>query len=137
MKGRRTLVVEDGPTITHGGMSTGAGYRAAVAAGAEIVDPRLSAAPELQEMFRSYPHIGKVLPAMGYGPQQLHALAATINSANAEVVVSGTPLDLASLVALNKPVIRARYEFVEAGHPALSSVIDDFFARFEASEGRS
>lgn len=137
VKGKRTLVVEDGPTITHGGMSTGAGYRAALAAGAEIVDPRPSASCELREVFQSYPHIGKVLPAVGYGSQQLHALAATINSANAEVVVSGTPLDLASLVPLNKPVIRARYEFVEAGHPALSSVVDDFIAQFESSEGRS
>jgi predicted GTPase len=137
VRGKRTLVVEDGPTITHGGMSSGAGYRAALAAGAEIVDPRGSAAPELHEVFRSYPHIGKVLPAMGYSPQQLHALAATINNAKVEVVVSGTPLDLASLVPLNKPVIRARYEFVEASSPALSSVVDDFIARFEANEGRS
>lgn len=137
VKGRRVLVVEDGPTVTHGGMPTGAGYRAAVAAGAEIVDPRLSAAPELQDVFRAYPHIGKVLPAMGYGTEQLRALKATIDGADADVIVSGTPLDLQNLVSLSKPVVRARYEFVEVGHPSLSSIIDDFIARFEASEGRS
>lgn len=133
----RVLVVEDGPTITHGGMSTGAGYRAAVAVGAEIVDPRLSAAPALQDVFRTYPHIGNVLPAMGYGSDQLRALKETIDAADVDVVVSGTPLDLQNLVPLNKTVIRARYEFVEVGHPSLSSVVDDFIARFGASEGRS
>jgi predicted GTPase len=135
--GRRAVVVEDGPTITHGGMATGAGYLAAVAAGARIVDPRPSAAPELQETFRAFPHIGKVLPAMGYGSAQLRALESTINAADADIVVSGTPLDLARLVSLDKPVVRARYEFVEADHPALSSIVDDFVARFEANEGRS
>jgi predicted GTPase len=135
--GRRVLVVEDGPTITHGGMPTGAGYQAAVAAGAQIVDPRLSAAPELQDVYRSYPHIGMVLPAMGYGSEQLRALAATIDGADVEVAISGTPLDLQNLVSLKKPVVRARYEFVEVGHPSLSSVVDDFLARFEANEGRS
>jgi predicted GTPase len=137
VKGRRALVVEDGPTITHGGMPTGAGHRAAVAAGAEIVDPRPSAAPALQEVFRAYLHIGKVLPAMGYGAEQLRALKATIDVADVDVVVSGTPLDLQNLVSLNKPVIRARYEFVEVSHPSLSSLVDDFIARFEANEGRS
>jgi predicted GTPase len=136
VKGRRALVVEDGPTITHGGMPTGAGYRAAVAAGADIVDPRLSAAPQLQETFHSYPHIGKALPAMGYGAEQLRALKATIDDADADIVVSGTPIDLANLIALSKPVVRARYEFVEVGHPSLSSLVDDFLTRFEASEGR-
>jgi predicted GTPase len=100
------LVVEDGPTITHGGMPTGAGYQAAVAAGAQIVDPRLSAAPELQDAYRAYPHIGMVLPAMGYGPAQLRALAATIDGADADLVISGTPLDLQNLVSLKKPVVR-------------------------------
>jgi predicted GTPase len=137
VKGKRILVVEDGPTITHGGMPTGAGYRAAVAAGATIVDPRLSAAPALQDVFREYPHIGNVLPAMGYGAEQLSALKATIDHAAADFIVSGTPIDLQKLVSLDKPVIRARYEFVEVGHPSLSSIVDDFTARFEASEGRS
>jgi len=137
VKGRRALVVEDGPTITHGGMPTGAGYRAAAAVGAEIVDPRLSAAPALQQVFGTYPHIGNVLPAMGYGSDQLRALKETIDAADADVVVSGTPLDLDNLISLNKPVVRARYEFVEIDHPSLSSIVDEFLVRFEASEGCS
>jgi predicted GTPase len=87
-------------------------------------------------MFQAYPHIGEVLPALGYGPDQLRALAATINAAGADVVVSGTPLDLARLVSISKPVVRTRYEFVEVGQPALSSIVDDFVARFETNEGR-
>ncbi len=137
VRGRRVLVVEDGPTITHGGMSTGAGYQAAHAVDAEIIDPRCSATPQLLEVFRKYPHIGAVLPAMGYSESQRHALEQTINDAEADVVVSGTPIDLGRLVSINKPIVRARYEFVEVGHPSLSSFVDDFIARYEANEGRS
>jgi predicted GTPase len=126
---RRVLVVEDGPTITHGGMAYGAGYVAAMAAGAaSIVDPRTSAAPEIDAVFRACPHIGPVLPAVGYGPTQLAALAATINNSTAEVVVSATPIDLARLVPIDKPVIRARYDYAEDGTPALSSFVDQFLA---------
>lgn len=125
--GRVVLVVEDGPTITHGGMAYGAGYVAAIAAGAaSIVDPRLSAAPEIRAVFRAYPHIGPVLPAVGYGPAQLAALAATINASTAEVVVSATPMDLARLVQIDKTVIRARYQYAEDGSPGLSSFVDAF-----------
>jgi predicted GTPase len=125
--GRVVLVVEDGPTITHGGMAYGAGYVAAIAAGAaSIVDPRLSAAPEIRAVFRAYPHIGPVLPAVGYGPAQLAALASTINASTAEVVVSATPMDLARLVQIDKTVIRARYQYAEDGSPGLSSFVDAF-----------
>jgi predicted GTPase len=129
VRGRHVLVVEDGPTITHGGMPHGAGYLAAVAAGADIVDPRDSAAPEIMPTFESYPHIGKVLPAVGYGAAQLAALKATIDNSAADVVVSATPIDLAKLVQLQKKVVRARYEFAEAGEPGLSGLIDAFVAR--------
>jgi predicted GTPase len=130
VSGRRVLVVEDGPTITHGGMAYGAGYVAANAAGAaEIIDPRLSAVSEIGTVYRAYPHIGLVLPAVGYGPAQLAALAATINSSAAEIVVSATPSDLARLVPIDKPVIRARYDYAEDGKPALSSFLDEFLAR--------
>jgi predicted GTPase len=130
VRGRRVLVVDDGPTITHGGMPYGAGYVAAVAAGAgEIVDPRLSAAPAIQEVYRAYPHIGHVLPAVGYSASQLAALAETINGSAAEVVVSGTPLDLAALVQLGKPVVRARYEFAEDAENGLSGLVDAFLVR--------
>jgi predicted GTPase len=127
---RRVLVVDDGPTITHGGMPYGAGYVAAIAAGAsDIVDPRLSAVPAILEVYSAYPHIGRVLPAVGYSPSQLAALAQTINRSAAEVVVSGTPLDLAALVPLDKPVIRARYDFAEGPGQRLSGLIDAFLVR--------
>ena len=127
---RRVLVVDDGPTITHGGMPYGAGYVAAIAAGAaEIVDPRLSAASAIHDVYRAYPHIGRVLPAVGYSASQLTALAETINKSTADIVVSGTPLDLAALVELKKPVIRARYEFAEAAGQKLSGLIDAFLVR--------
>jgi len=130
VRGRRVLVVEDGPTITHGGMSYGAGYVAATSAGAAaIVDPRTSATPAVRDLFARYPHIGAVLPAVGYDAAQLAGLRETINHAAADVVVAATPIDLAALIAVNKPVIRARYEFAEAGEPTLASLIDAFLDR--------
>lgn len=127
--GRRVLVVEDGPTITHGGMPYGAGYVAAVAGhAAEIVEPRVAAAPAIAEIYRRYPHIGRVLPAIGYSDAELAALAATINAAAADVVVAATPIDLARLIHVDKPVVRARYEFAEAGTPTLAAAIDAFLA---------
>ncbi|GMV85042.1 MAG: hypothetical protein AMXMBFR80_08990 [Dehalococcoidia bacterium] len=124
VRGRRVLVVEDGPTITHGGMAYGAGYVAALEAGAEIIDPRESAAPLIQAVYAAYPHIGSVLPAVGYGDEQVAALRETIDRSAAEVVVSGTPLDLAALTGAARPVIRARYGFEEAGEPALMELIE-------------
>jgi predicted GTPase len=130
VKGRRVLVVEDGPTITHGGMPRGAGHVAAVAAGAaSIVDPRISAAPEIRAVYDQHPHIDHVLPAMGYGAAQLDALRRTIDASDAEVVVCGTPLDLAALVPLSKPVVRARYEYADAGDPTLGPIVDAFLDR--------
>ncbi len=127
----RVLVVEDGPTLTHGGMAYGAGYVAATAAGAgEIVDPRAHAAADIAAVYAQYPHIGAVLPAVGYHARQLAALAATINASPAEVVVSGTPCDLERLITIDKPVIRARYEYAEAddGH-ALGDQVTAFLER--------
>jgi len=127
VSGKRVLVVEDGPTITHGGMPYGAGYVAARAAGAaEIVDPRPTAPPEIAAVFAAYPHIGKVLPAVGYGAPQLQALAAAIAAAPAEIVISATPIDLARLIAVDKPMIRAQYSFAETGEPGLARTIDRF-----------
>ena len=128
--GKRVLVVEDGPTITHGGMAYGAGHVAAKAAGAsDIVDPRPAATPEIRAVFERYPHIGAVLPAMGYGAEQLAALGETINRADAEIVVSGTPVDLAALMKLTTPVVRARYGYADADEPGLAAIIDDFAGR--------
>jgi predicted GTPase len=109
VRGRRVLVVEDGPTLTHGGMAYSAGFVAATTAGAgQIVDPRASATPRVREIFARYPHIGPVLPAVGYDGAQLEALRDTIDRAGADVVVAATPLDLASVVEafLASPLLR-------------------------------
>ena len=130
VKGRRVLVVEDGPTITHGGMAFGAGYVAATAAGAlELVEPRTSATSEIRDVYTAYPHIGRVLPAVGYGDAQLRALEDSINASDAEVVVSATPVDLARLLSIEKPVVRARYEFAEVGEPTLTAILAAFLDR--------
>ncbi|MBI3043932.1 MAG: GTPase [Betaproteobacteria bacterium] len=130
VRGRRVLVVEDGPTTTHGGMAYGAGLVAARQAGAaEIVDPRATAAPEIARVYEANPHLGPVLPATGYTGAQLKALEQTINAARADVVVAATPVDLGALIAINKPVVRARYEFREAGDAALSAHVDRFLQR--------
>ncbi len=130
VRGKRVLVVEDGPSTTHGGMPYGAGYVAAVQGGAAaIVHPRACAVPEIAALYAEYPHLGPVLPAMGYSPAQLEALARSIAAVPADVVVSGTPIDLATLVDGAKPIVRARYEFAEAESPGLGGEIDRFLAR--------
>lgn len=135
VRGRRALVVEDGPTITHGSMPHGAGLVAARAAGvAAIVDPRPWAPPALREVFTEYPHIGPVVPAVGYSGAQLAALAETLERADADVVVAATPVDLARLVRVGKPIVRARYEFAEAGEPRLGALVDRWLARCQSPE---
>jgi predicted GTPase len=122
--GKRVLVVEDGPTLTHGGMAFGAGTMAARQAGAaELVDPRPFAVGSIAATFEQYPHIGAVLPAMGYGAEQLHDLRTTIDRAECDVVVTGTPFDLTRLVATRHPVRRARYELRERGRPTLQELV--------------
>ena len=110
VKGKRALVVEDGPTITHGGMPYGAGYYAARRVAAEIIDPRPYAVGSIKKAFREYSHIGKVLPALGYSRRQMRELEKTINKAKCDVVVAGTPIVLDRHVKLNKPVARVSYE---------------------------
>jgi len=127
--GRRVVVVDDGPSLTHGGMAHGAGYAAARAAGAEVVDPRPFAAPALAEVFARHPHLGPVLPAMGYTPEQLAALERTLEAVEADVVVAGTPVDLAALVTIAKPIVRARYAYAEASEPGLWSHVAALLAR--------
>jgi len=127
VRGKRVLVVEDGPTITHGDMPYGAGFVAATQAqAAEIIDPRSFAVDEIAQVYGKYRHIGTVLPALGYHRTQLQALAETINAADADVVVSATPCDLAALININKPVVRARYEFAEVGKPGLGDLVESF-----------
>jgi predicted GTPase len=130
VRGKRVVVVDDGPTLTHGGMSHGAGHVAALAAGArEIVDPRPYAPPALAAELRRYPHLGPVLPALGYSAEQRDALAATLNAVPADAIVTGTPVDLAALLPLRLPVARARYEYAETREPGLGAHVDAFLAR--------
>ena len=101
--------------MTHGGMAYGAGYLAAKAAGADIIDPRRAAVSCIRNVLEAYPHIEHVLPAMGYDDAQLRALGETIDNSDAEIVVSGTPVDLARLLNIKKKIVRARYEFESRG----------------------
>jgi len=135
VQGKRVLVVEDGPTLTHGGMSYGAGFVAATRAGvAEILDPRASAAPGIAAVYARFPHIGRVLPAMGYDEAQRAELRRTIEDSPADVVVSATPMDLGQLLGLAKPVVRVRYELQEVDEPGLGAVVDEFSAERDSSE---
>jgi predicted GTPase len=125
IRGKTVLVVEDGPTLTHGGMATGAGFLAAHQYGAAaIVDPRPFAVGTLQEVFAQYPHIGPVLPAMGYSEGQIRDLAATINKTPADLILFSTPIHLCHLLSCNKPTIRVRYEYRDYGEVTLEKVLE-------------
>jgi predicted GTPase len=127
IKGKRVLVVEDGPTLTHGGMATGAGVEAARKFGAgEIVDPRPYAQGHLAEVYEEYPHLGAILPAVGYFKGQLQDLESTLASVPADLVVSATPVALGSVVKVDKPLIQVSYELAETGEPRLSEVVKSF-----------
>jgi predicted GTPase len=130
IRGRRVLCVEDGPTVTHGEMRLGAAVVAARAHGAaEIVDPRPWVVGEIAETFAKYPHIGPLLPAMGYGDEQIADLEKTINQIPCDVVLVGTPIDLLRLVRIDKPSMRVTYQLEEIGKPTLADVIAAFVAR--------
>lgn len=126
MAGKRVLVVEDGPTLTHGHMKFGAGVIATQRYGAaEIVDPRPYLVGTLKETFETYPEIGKVLPAMGYGDQQVKDLEATINACDCDIVVSATPIDLTRLVNIEKPSLRVRYSYKDNTRPTLGELVKE------------
>jgi len=127
IKGKRVLVVEDGPTLTHGEMKIGAGVVAAHKFGAaELVDPRPFTVGKLTETFEKYPGIGTLLPAMGYGAEQLKDLETTINNTDCDAVVIGTPIDLNRIINIKKPSTRVWYDLQEIGKPNLEEVIDEF-----------
>lgn len=127
IRGKRVLVIEDGPTLTHGEMKLGAGTVAAKKYGAsELVDPRPFVVGKLAETFKIYPNIGILLPAMGYSPQQLKDLETTINQSDCDAVVIGTPIDLGREIKINKPHTRVYYDLQEIGYPTLNEILDDF-----------
>lgn len=126
LKGKRVLVVEDGPTLTHGGMTIGAGTVAAEAAGAILVDAREHAVGKIQEMYEAYPGIGTLLPAAGYSPEQVSDLEETVNAVDCDFVVIGTPIDLRRVIDIRRPSVRVRYDIEIPGHPNLVDVLKDF-----------
>ncbi len=135
IRGKKVLVIEDGPTLTHGEMGYGSGILAAQRHGAaEIVDPRPSARGSLRETFDRYPHVGKALPAMGYSQSQLEELAETINAAVCDAIVVATPVDLARLIPLSKPHCRVRYDLEEISQPDLTKVVSDLLNTVSAEK---
>jgi predicted GTPase len=125
--GRRVLVIEDGPTLTHGEMTYGAGVIAARQFGAkEIVDPRPWVTGEIAATFRTYPGIGPLLPAMGYSRKQIEDMERTIDAADCDAVIIATPIDLGRLLRIDKPFVRVRYELEEIGRPKLDDILDEF-----------
>lgn len=124
VRGKRVLVIEDGPTLTHGEMGFGAGVVAAERIGvAEFVDPRPWLKGTMKETFDKYPDIGKLLPAMGYSPQQVSDLEETINAADCDVVISATPIDITGLIRIDKPLVRVKYEYGNHGDPTLEEIL--------------
>jgi predicted GTPase len=130
ISGKRVLVVEDGPTLTHGDMQFGAGTLAARQFGAAaVVDPRPYAVGSLAATYEKYPRIGVLLPAMGYGPDQVKDLEATINRVPCDAVVIGTPIDLRRIVRIDRPSTRVQYTLSETTRPDLADILEKFLAR--------
>jgi predicted GTPase len=124
LSGKRVLVVEDGPTLTHGEMSFGAGVVVARQRGAaELVDPRPYAVGSIAQTYRTYPHMGALLPAMGYGEAQIRELESTINASPADVLLVATPIDLTRLVNVRMPAVRATYRLEEVGEHAIEEAL--------------
>jgi predicted GTPase len=131
ISGKRVLVIEDGPTLTHGEMKIGAGIIAAKKYGASaLIDPRPYVVGKLKETFSIYPNIGTLLPAMGYGEQQLKDLETTINNTPCDAVIIGTPIDLSRIIKINRPVTRVYYDLQEIGQPDLNGVLDSFIQKY-------
>ena len=130
IRGKRVLVIEDGPTLTHGEMAYGAGWVAARRFGAaEIVDPRPFAVGSIAATYQKYPTTGPILPAMGYGDEMIHDLEKTINGSDVDLVISATPIDLTRIIKVNKPMQRVRYELQEIGKPTLEDILREKFGK--------
>jgi predicted GTPase len=134
IRGQRVLVVEDGPTLTHGGMSYGAGVIAAqMYEASDIVDPKTHAVGTIKNTYSRYPNIGSVLPAMGYSKTQIHDLEGTINQAECDLVLCATPIDLPKLLSINKPTVRVRYEYKDHSDPVLEDVLLDCLQKIDCA----
>jgi len=127
IRGKRVLVIEDGPTVTHGGMAYGAGVVAAQKYGAaQIIDPRPAAGGSIRKTFEKYKHLDKVLPAMGYSETQINELAETIAKIDCDLIISATPIDLNRLITTRQPMLPVGYELEEIGTPTLEDVLQKF-----------
>ncbi len=127
LRGKRVLVVEDGPTLTHGGMKLGAGTVAALKAGAVLVDPREHAVGKMADTYRKYPNIGTLLPAMGYSPEQVADLQTTVNAVDCDYVVIGTPIDLRKVIEIKRPSVRVKYDLEVTSSPTLEDILAEIF----------
>jgi len=134
MRGKTALVIEDGPTLTHGGMSFGAGTVAAQKYGAKIIPAEKYAVGSIKEIYKKYTHLKNILPAMGYNPHQIKELEKSINSAKCEIVIDGSPVNLSKLLKINKPILNVRYYLDEIGKPNLETVIQDFLKKTKTSK---
>jgi len=129
VEGKKAVVVEDSPTVTHGGSPYAAGYVAAKKYGAEIVDPKPYAKGIIAEMYRKYPHMKEVVPSTGYSPEQIKALEETLNSIPADVIIAGTPIKLERIVNVNKPIVHVRFEVRIIEGPSIEDMVDEFLDR--------
>jgi len=128
IKGKTVVIIEDGPTLTHGGLTTGAGYLAARENSCSIIDPRRYAVGSLKEVYKKYP-LEIVIPAMGYSEKQIRELEDTINRIDCDAVIIGTPVNLQKFIKIDKPSVRVSYDIKEIGKPTLEDVISDFFKK--------
>ena len=128
VQGKRVLVIEDGPTLTHGEMKYGAGYVMAIKLGGQVIDPRPYAVGSIITTFKKYSHLTNILPAMGYGKKQTKELEETINKAECDAILSGTPIDLNRVVKVKKPMLRVRYELEETSNPGFPEILEKFVA---------
>lgn len=129
MKNKKVVVVEDGPTLTHGGMSIGAAYVAAKNAEAKIVDPRKYLVGSMKEVFEEFPQITEIVPAMGYTDKQIEDLENTLKNVKCDIILNGSPIDLSKLINVNKPIIKVTYDVEAIGTPSIESVLDDFLSK--------
>jgi predicted GTPase len=129
IRGKKVLVIEDGPTLTHGGMNFGAGVIAAQRLGCKLIDPEPFAVGSIKETLKKYPELHNLVPAMGYDKKQIEELEKTINKTGCDAVVVGTPIDIGRLLYVDKPTVRVNYELDEIGEPNLKSVLDKFLRK--------